>query len=244
MRVHALSLVFLFTLCSSEILLAQSGARGGGAARASGGRSVASRSVGTRSAGSGSRSAGSGSRRSAVSPREQALIRQRQQLGFEEQTRRNQVLQQEALQQRRQDLLAELHLNPNSSQNKRQRQRAFQEAKKEYIALKRMEISLSDAQEFLTEPFQLNSKEFDRDKGALKWPKPLLDPAYEEKIAEIARGFAEDDESTLSREEIDQLLSELNRQLGERVLSRDISSVNYAHAKRFLTGLSNDGKVQ
>ena len=158
------------------------------------------------------------------------------------------------MKQRSHDFLVELGANPNSSQNRRQRQLAFQEAKKEYVALKRMEISVSDAGKFLREPFRLTSKEVDRDKRTINWPKPLLEPDHEETIAEIDERIAdnEDDESTsededeeeLTSEELDQLLSQINMQLGERVLSRDISAANYAIAKRFVTGLSNDNKAQ
>jgi len=113
MKVIALSLVLLFALSLPSFSMAQSGARssgGGGAVRISGG------------GGSGSLSAGGAFRRSLVSQREQALIQQRQQLQLQELARQNAELQQETLKQRSHDFLVELGANPNSSQNRRQRQ--------------------------------------------------------------------------------------------------------------------------
>jgi len=117
--------------------------------------------------------------------------------------------------------------------------------------LKRKEIPVAEASQFLSEPFRLTSKEVDLDKHMIKWPKPLLDSVHEETIAEIDELIAEDeeddeneDEAEATPEDFNQLLSQLNQQLGERVLDRDISSANYATAKRFVTGLSNDGKAK
>lgn len=106
-------------------------------------------------------------------------------------------------------------------------------------------------------PARLTSKEIDRDKRTINWPKPLLEPDHEETIAEIDDRIAVDededenldedeneDEAELTSEELNQLLSQINTQLGERVLSRDISAANYAIAKRFVTGLANDNKAQ
>ena len=243
MKTLALSLAILFTLCMSSISVAQSGARsiGGGSVRVSGG------------SGGRSLSAGNAFQRQLVNQREQALIQQRQQLQFQEQARQNLAFQEQALKQRSRDLLVELGVNRDSSKNRRQRQLAFKEAKKEYVALKRKEISVSDASQFLSEPFRLISKEIDRDKRTINWPKPLLEPDHEETIAEIDDRMTADedededeneDEGELTSEELNQLLSQINTQLGERVLSRDISAANYAIAKRFVTGLSNDGKDQ
>ena len=245
MKVLALSLAVLFTLCLSSVSVAQSGARssGGGSVRVSGG------------SGGRALSGGSSSRRPQISQREQALIRQRQQLEFQELARQNRALEEENLKQRSHDFLVELGANPDSSQNRRQRQLAFKEAKKEYVALKRMKISVSDTSQFLREPFHLISKEIDRDARKISWPKPLLEPDHEETIAEIDERMGEDedenadedekaDETELTSEELNQLLSKINLQLGERVVGRDISAANYAIAKRFVTGLYNDGKAK
>ena len=247
MKVLALSLAVLFTLCLSSVSVAQSGARssGGGSVRVSGG------------SGGRSLSAGNAFQRQLVNQRERALIQQRQQLQFQELARQNRALEEEAVKQLSRDLLVELGANRDSSQNRRQRQRAFKEAKKEYVALKRKEISVSDASQFLSEPFRLISKEIDRDKRTINWPKPLLEPDHEETIAEIDERLAadedenagedekeEEDPAELTSADLNQLLSQINLQLGERVLSRDISAANYAIAKRFVTGLSNDGKDQ
>ena len=247
MKVLALSLAVLFTLCLSSVSVAQSGARssGGGSVRVSGG------------SGGRSLSAGNAFQRQLVNQRERALIQQRQQLQFQELARQNRALEEEAVKQLSRDLLVELGANRDSSQNRRQRQRAFKEAKKEYVALKRKEISVSDASQFLSEPFRLISKEIDRDKRTINWPKPLLEPDHEETIAEIDERLAADEDENAGEDEkedeapaeltsadLNQLLSQINLQLGERVLSRDISAANYAIAKRFVTGLSNDGKDQ
>ena len=247
MKVLALSLAVLFTLCLSSVSVAQSGARssGVGSVRVSGG------------SGGRSLSAGNAFQRQLVNQRERALIQQRQQLQFQELARQNRALEEEAVKQLSRDLLVELGTNRDSSQNRRQRQRAFKEAKKEYVALKRKEISVSDASQFLSEPFRLISKEIDRDKRTINWPKPLLKPDHEETIAEIDERLAADEDENAGEDEkededpaeltsadLNQLLSQINLQLGERVLSRDISAANYAIAKRFVTGLSNDGKDQ
>ena len=247
MKVLALSLAVLFTLSVSSVSVAQSGARssGGGSVRVSGG------------SGGRSLSAGNAFQRQLVNQRERALIQQRQQLQFQELARQNRALEEEAVKQLSRDLLVELGANRDSSQNRRQRQRAFKEAKKEYVALKRKEISVSDASQFLSEPFRLISKEIDRDKRTINWPKPLLEPDHEETIAEIDERLAADEDENAGEDEkededpaeltsadLNQLLSQINLQLGERVLSRDISAANYAIAKRFVTGLSNDGKDQ
>ena len=247
MKVLALSLAVLFTLCLSSVSVAQSGARssGGGSVRVSGG------------SGGRSLSAGNAFQRQLVNQRERALVQQRQQLQFQELARQNRALEEEAVKQLSRDLLVELGANRDSSQNRRQRQRAFKEAKKEYVALKRKEISVSDASQFLSEPFRLVSKEIDRDKRTINWPKLLLEPDHEETIAEIDERLAADEDENAGEDEkegedpaeltsadLNQLLSQINLQLGERVLSRDISAANYAIAKRFVTGLSNDGKDQ
>jgi len=232
MKSLVLPLALLLSMSLSSVSLAQSGSTGGGGG-----------SVRISSGGSSGRAISSGRsvRRPRVSAREQALNQQRQQ----EQYLQNQELQKEALVQLRHDFMVELGAQPDSSQNRRQRQLAFKEAKKEYIALKKMDITLSEASRFLQEPFRLTSKELDQTKGEIHWPKPLLEPDHEEAIAKIENAIGGEGQTVGGeKQDLDKLLSEVSRQLGERVLSRDITSADYANAKRFLTGISNDAKFQ
>lgn len=218
------SALLLFLL--GTIAVAQSGTRSGGGG---GGGSIS---------GGGSSFGSRGSSRRFIPPAERERIRQQEIAQANEIARQNAERQQQIFEAQRKQLLVELGLQPNGPLNRKYRRLAFAEAKREFKALRKMQVPVAAAGQFLQLPFRLPPGPLDLAKKEIKWPDELDDPAYaESKLAfeELLKGG----EQTAPNQS-ETILMAMASQLGARVVEGKIRSNDYARAKRFLTGVARE----
>lgn len=220
--------VLLVVQISSQSL-AQSGSRGG-RGQAGGG--------GTGGGVAGGRSTGAGAHLWSFGRR---LARLRQIIEAQELASRFDELTQQAFQQQQAQLLDALGTQPDGTLNRRLNQLAFDEAKREYTALVRMQIPVSAAGRQLQQAFRLSSRDVNRSTRVIHWPETLLATEHAELIQDIeSKVDLNQDAANVPAEDFIQAIEQLSLQLGHRAVAREISSREYARAKRFLTGLAHE----
>ena len=220
--------VVVFSLMSSQLVNGQSGSRNIGSAGSSG-ASAASGGGGS-FGGSSSGAFGSRGRRNSapvLSPEQQFEIRQQ----IVAQQRANAALQ-------RQSVLTKFSANPNSRENRNQYGNAYKDAKVEFTAIRNGKIPVAGNK--LQRPFLLRSNELNRSQRMIKWPKALHDEQHAQKIVQIEQFIGE---MKMDSQELNGLIRELTLEVERRVVAKSISIKEYATAKRFLTGLSNETEL-
>ena len=233
-KLVTISTTTLLVLFLGTIAIAQSGSRGitgGGGGGITGG-------IGGTSGSSGFSTGGAFGYNSRLSSAERARLQQQQIAQANELARQNAELQQKFLAAQREQLLASLGRQPDGALNRKFRRLAFNEAKKEFKALRKMQLSVAEAGGFLEQPFRLPSMTAKTVKGdQIKWPDALSDASHEQtKLA--VEGLIKSTEAT--PEEIKTALKQLSSELGQRAIKGEIKSNDYARGKRFLTGLSHE----
>ena len=219
-------------------LFAQSGSRGGGGSSAPRARasSGGGGGVSRRSGGGVSR----GVSRNRLSDAERAAIALKQYKQQAELAAQLQELQAETQRQNFQNTLILLAQKENGAENKRQNRTAFDEAKKDYQALRSGAISPEELRE-LKSPFRLGKSDFSRDEQQAIWPESLESDTFGEltnnlKVS-LANGGITDAESA---ESFINDLGVLNRELNSVAARGEIPIKEYAKARRFVTGLANE----
>ena len=235
------TLVVISVVAMNDIATAQSGSRRGASAGVrSGGSSGVRIGASSRGVGGGRssfRGAGSSTRLSAQekaeNQRQQAIVQQQQ-------FRENELRQAESAKANFKDTLVRLGQKSNASINRRQNKLAFDEAKRDFNDLKRGTVSPSQVG-VLSEPFRLDHDSIDRMKNSANWPEVFKSPDFEPFVMElddqIMNGGVDDAESA---EKFLNQLSELNYALNSAAVNGDVASVDYARARRFVSGLANE----
>ena len=219
-------------------LFAQSGSRGGGGSSAPRARasSGGGGGVSRRSGGGVSR----GVSRNRLSDAERAAIALKQYKQQAELAAQLQELQAETQRQNFQNTVIVVDQKENVAENKRQNRTAFDEAKKDYQALRSGAISPEELRE-LKSPFRLGKSDFSRDEQQAIWPESLESDTFGEltnnlKVS-LANGGITDAESA---ESFINDLGVLNRELNSVAARGEIPIKEYAKARRFVTGLANE----
>ncbi len=230
----AILLVSVGILWASPQLYAQSGARSGGFSgggrSASGGRSI------SRARGS---SGGSGSR-SRVSPAE------RQRLAIEQfqnqQAAAAELAERQAQLSKRQfkESLVQLGFDENRRANSKQLKIALTEAKGDFRALRAGTVA-ADNLGVLSVPFRLTNKEIDRQGRTLSWPSLLQREEFASQVKSIDEAIL--DKTLTTEEAASEFLGDLgalNESLNRSVINDKASLIEFAKARRFITGLANE----
>jgi len=128
----------------------------------------------------------------------------------------------------------------HGSENKRQNRAAFDEAKKDYQALRSGDVSPEGLRE-LKSPFRLSKSDFSRDEQKANWPELLESNTFSELTdnlkVNLANGGITDSESA---EGFINDLGVLNRELNSVAARGEIPIKEYAKSRRFVTGLANE----
>ena len=163
-------------------------------------------------------------RRNTVSPEQQQLLQ-----------RQNLLAQQANAAQQRIAALRQLSLNPNSKENRNQYREAYNDAKAEFMAIRKGTVNVSGQR--LQRPFVLRSNEINRKARKIRWPKSLREEQHQDVVNNIEKFIANMEKNA---QELSGLIRDLGFQLEQRVLDRSIDIKSYASSKRFLSGLANE----
>ena len=228
-----LSLIFVLGI-TLEVSQAygQSGSRGGGSGSRGGSSGVRSTGGG---GGSSSRSAGSSRR----GPSAAELERQRELAQAQLEAQQAQAV--ELQKARFVETLSQLGEEKFESKNKKQNRQAINEAKRDYRALKKGDVS-PEQLGGLQVPFRLTMEEIDREKRTIKWPDTFEGTQYQtlvDSIDETIGGGDIEDEAAAKAflGELKSLSTVLNTDV---VSGGELSMVEFAEARRLLTGLGNE----
>ena len=230
--VFTIVFVYLSTIDSSTF--GQSGTRSVPFSRGGNGNSVGSSGVGLSSR----NLTGFDARR--LSRTEREFLHQQRLAQQRAQAIELQRLQTEAAKARRKQELIQLGLNLNGNLNKQQYRRAFAEAKNDYRALRRLQLSPNHLG-FLRQSFRLRSDTIDRKRRTTVWPDALLQPKFEPQVQNISSKLING--RILDAESANEFLNDLyqlNLDLNVAAANGEIGSTDYARSRRFVSGLAND----
>jgi hypothetical protein len=220
-------------------VLAQSGSRGGGgssgAAASSGGRGAASGSSGN---GIGGVLGGRSSRRLTPAQRQtrrvaEFLEQQRIQaefLEFQSVERKNQFKQQ----------LVQLGNNPNGRLNKQQSRLAIEEAKRDFVLLRKRKVAPAELTT-LQPLFRLGEDSIDRGANTAMWPEALQLEDFAPIVSRLDEQIM--DEQITDEESAKQFLNDLgklNQSLNSAAAKGMLNARMYGEARHFITGLANE----
>ena len=178
-----------------------------------------------------------------LSPLEKALARQKQFEQQQELLKNLQMKSAEDAHKQRQQTLAKLGEKPNGKLNSRLYRLAFEEAKREFSALRSKQIPASAVGE-LDQPFRLRNQDIDRRSGKLNWPATFKASSFKSLVADLDEQIAGGGMSSEKqcKKFLDDL-SELNDHLAKAAVDGDVHRTDYARAKRFTVGLANEIKA-
>ena len=212
---------------------AQSGGGGGGG----GIRSSSGGGGGVARGGGGSSRRSSGPRLTA---NQQAELQQKQYEQAAELAKRSSEYQQQQALAKQEKLFQEMTENPDGGVSRKYQKQAFIEAKSDYKALRKKEIGISEASQFLETLFLLKSKEFNRESSEIFWPKVLKKDEYSESVQKVTQILGDDPKLESMSSDFQESLSKLATQLAEMAAAGDVSSSDYAHGQKFVSGLSRE----
>jgi hypothetical protein len=231
MRFFYIALVIGVTvLLSSLPLQAQSGSRSSGFSGRSGGSSSG------RSSGSSGRYSG-GSR----------LSRSERQRLAREQFEQQQIAAQQAAQRQSElnkqlfkESLIQLAQKQNNRANAKQNQAAFNQAKKDFKALRSRNIAPTNLGP-LNVPFRLTNEEIDRAGRTVIWPESLKQQEFAPLVQSINSSI--ENNAVMTKDQAIQFLRELqdlNQSLNVAAAGGELEIADFANSRRFITGLANE----
>ena len=225
-----------FTVVNSTQTFAQSGSRGGGAISSAGGGGISGAS-GSLSGSSTGGFSGFGGRLS----RADRQLRAQQQLQLQQaQAQQNARVQAEQARLQYKQSLIQLGLPKNRSQNSTQYRAAFQEARKDYQALRSNRLAPNQLGT-LKQPFRLNSDDVSRDTRMAHWPDALQASNYRTLVENLDQTIMTG--GVTNKESAQKFLKELqtlNVALNTSAVQGNVSVTDFARARRFITGLANE----
>jgi hypothetical protein len=229
MRFFYTALVIGFAvLLSGSQLQAQSGSRSGGFSGGGGGGGI--------SGGSGF----SGGNRYRLSPAErQRRARERaeqQQIAAQQAAQRQAEL---SKQQYKQSLI-QLAQTRNSRTNSTQNRIAYNEAKKDFQALRSRNIAPNNLGP-LNAPFRLTNKDIDRAGRTANWPELLQHQEFDALVQSINSSIQNN--AIMTKDQASQFLGELqqlNQSLNVAAAGGQVKIADYARSRRFISGLANE----
>ena len=240
MKKHTIASMFFVVLvvAASGIASAQSGTTGGfGGGGGGGAIGGGGGGVGGISGGSSNGFGGFGGTR--LSSAERAEIRRQQAIQRQQQAIEIQKRQAELAKINFKNTLVQLGLRTSATPNRRQNKLAFEEAKRDFKALRRHEVAPSQIGA-ISQPFRLDQNALDRMKNMANWPKLFKSQNFKQYASQIDLQITGGLDDTESAKEFLNTLMKLNSVLNSAAFNGKVASVDYARARRFVTGLANE----
>lgn len=190
---------------------------------------------------SGSRSGGGlygGFGRPSRAQRQQLKQQQLQQQRL--QAQQNALLRAQQAKKQYKQSLVQLGLAKNKSANSKQYKIAFQEAQRDYKALRSKQVAPNQLG-VLQSPFRLTNKDISRSNNAARWPNTLRSNSFGPLVQNIDQTIM--DGGVSSQETAQDFLKDLqalNVALNNSAIQGNVNANEFARARRFITGLANE----
>jgi hypothetical protein len=189
---------------------------------------------------SGTRSGGFGGGGSRLSATERAELRRQKAVRQQQQARANQQRQADLIKANFKNTLVQLGSKPDGSANRRQSKLALDEAKRDFKLLRQRKASPNQIG-VLAQPFRLSSDAIDRMKNTANWPMILKTNSFSSIVTKLETQIMSGNiRDTASAEDFLATLSQLNFALNSAAANRDVKAIEYAEARRFVSGLANE----
>jgi hypothetical protein len=175
-----------------------------------------------------------------LSATERAELRRQKAVRQQQQARANQQRQADLIKANFKNTLVQLGSKPDGSANRRQSKLALDEAKRDFKLLRQRKASPNQIG-VLAQPFRLSSDAIDRMKNTANWPMILKTNSFSSIVTKLETQIMSGNiRDTASAEDFLATLSQLNFALNSAAANRDVKAIEYAEARRFVSGLANE----